>query len=468
MKRKIMKNGVIGLLVLAVLFVSAVAAFAANMSANAGCDNLNVTLSGGKVKNSDNATSLAVGYVLQYIYAGPDNTIQPPNASGNPTGDDVLITSKTVGSDTVYATFSGQAGMFYHAFTGSYASGTPQVYVRAWNASSIASATYYGNSALFTPTLNSPPSPNSVDYGIANFYTNVPFNASSIASVTPASGLQGASITGVAIVGTSTHFSGSTTVSFGSNITVSNVSASNATHLTCDIVIGGTAVAGARNVVVTTGSEIATGTNAFTVTGPAFSSVTPSSGNQGATLNGVAIVGTLTHFSGSTTVNLGSDISVSNIAVSDATHLTCDIAIGATAVTGARNVVITTGGEVITGTNAFTVNTPGTNVGGGGKIYEKAGGIMMAYPNPFNPNDAANPLKMLFNAATGEAVDIYIFDTNARIIYQSKDNQLAADRIVLWDGDTSYGETVENGLYLIRIVKDGKLVAKGKILVIKK
>jgi hypothetical protein len=101
-------------------------------------------------------------------------------------------------------------------------------------------------------------------------------------------------------------------------------------------------------------------------------------------------------------------------------------------------------------------------------IYEKAGGIMMAYPNPFDPNDKANPLKMLFNTATGEAVDIYIFDTNARIIYQSRDNQLEADRKAEWDGETSYGEVVENGLYLIRIVKDGKLVAKGKILVIKK
>jgi hypothetical protein len=146
--------------------------------------------------------------------------------------------------------------------------------------------------------------------------------------------------------------------------------------------------------------------------------------------------------------------------------LTCDIVISTEATLGARNVVVTTGGETVTGTGVFTVTATAS---GGQLIYEQAGGIMMAYPNPFDPNDTANPLKMLFNTATGEAVDIYIFDTNARIIYQRRSaDPLAADRTVTWDGETSYGEVVENGLYLIRVVKDGKLVAKGKILVIKK
>jgi hypothetical protein len=143
--------------------------------------------------------------------------------------------------------------------------------------------------------------------------------------------------------------------------------------------------------------------------------------------------------------------------------LTCDIIIGASAATGAKDIQVITASipETVTGTGAFTVDDDRF-------FYEKAGGIMMAYPNPFDPNDKANPLTMLFNTATGEAVDIYIFDTNARIIYQSRDHQLLADRKAYWDGETSYGDVVENGLYMIRIVKNGKLVAKGKILVIKK
>jgi len=290
--------------------------------------------------------------------------------------------------------------------------------------------------------------------------------APSFASVTPTSGYQGDTITGVAIVGTGTHFTGTPTVSFsGSNITASSVVVSDATHLTCTVAIAALAAAGARNVSVTTGGETVTGTSVFTVNTPSFTSVTPNSGAQGATLTGVAIVGGGTHFGGTTTVDFGSNITVSNVSASDATHLTCDIAIQAGAALGARNVVVTTGGETVTGTGVFTVIPVSTS---GQLIYEKAGGIMMAYPNPFNPNDKANPLKMLFNTATGEAVDIYIFDTNARIIYQSRDHQLLADREARWDGETSYGEAVENGLYLIRIVQDGKLVAKGKILVIKK
>ncbi len=37
-----------------------------------------------------------------------------------------------------------------------------------------------------------------------------------------------------------------------------------------------------------------------------------------------------------------------------------------------------------------------------------------------------------------------------------------------WDGQSSYGGTVNNGIYLIMVVDNGNLVAKAKILVIKK
>ena len=37
-----------------------------------------------------------------------------------------------------------------------------------------------------------------------------------------------------------------------------------------------------------------------------------------------------------------------------------------------------------------------------------------------------------------------------------------------WDGRDDYGQIVSNGVYLVRIVADGKLVGKDKIWVIKK
>jgi len=330
---------------------------------------------------------------------------------------------------------------------------------------------YTGNSALDLNRIKSyqiltsggNPKSYAIDYIFATAES-----VTGIASCSPAR-YQGDTNTYVNVTGTSTHFiQGTTTAQIaGGGVTVGTVEVTSSTAAKVYITsISTSAATGGRNITLITDTEVATGEGLFVISAPSFTSVTPASGAQGATLTGVAIVGTGTHFGGTTTVDFGSNITVSNISVTNATHLMCDIAISTEAATGARSVVVTTGSETITGTNEFTVNAPST---GGQLIYEKAGGIMMAYPNPFDPNDKANPLKMLFNTATGEAVDIYIFDTNARIIYQRRNaDPLAADRTVTWDGETSYGEVVENGLYLIRVVKDGKLVAKGKILVIKK
>jgi hypothetical protein len=322
--------------------------------------------------------------------------------------------------------------------------------------------------------------PNNAQTGSNNVYvTNssaldsntVSFTVNSTMSIVcaPNSAYKGDNVS-VGITGTNTYFVPSTTVSFGSNTTTTTTYVS-ATSLTCLVTIDASAGQGLRTVTVTTNNpytEIITQGSAFTVNAPSFTSVTPASGAQGATLTGVAIVGTGTHFqNGVTTVAFsGTGVTGEVTNVASQTSATISVYIQPTAAITARNVVVTTGSETVTGTNEFTVTAAST---GGQLIYEKAGGIMMAYPNPFNPNDKANPLKMLFNTATGEAVDIYIFDTNARIIYQRRNaDPLSADRTVTWDGETSYGEVVENGLYLIRIVEDGKLVAKGKILVIKK
>jgi len=645
LKRSVVGKGMVQKTMLIIVFGLVLCAFAspsyaAYFSFYAGCDNNLDGFGGGKVQNQL-SSDLPVGSVIQYIYAGPDATIQPPDASGNITGDDVLLLTTSVGDDIPWSGFINTPGCFYNGYSTTYTTAGPKIYVRAWNSSAIGSSTYYGNSALFNPNTDpsNPPMPN--DTGIATFSTNVAFvltpaisNVSPIgataagstitisgsnfgstqgtgkvrfvplaggASVEAASytswgstsvvvtnpglttgtyevtvtsnsgttgtwqtfyygishansisgspanrGATGITISGinfgasagtlhfgsltptatswsntsitftvpataatgsnnvyittaagdsntiaftvnstmlivcapnsaykgdtisVGITGTNTDFVPSTTVSFGSNTSTTTTYVS-ATSLTCLVTIDTSAAQGARTVTVTTNNPYAETIpqgSAFTINTPSFTSVTPNSGAQGSTHTGVAIVGTGTHFGGTTTVDFGSNITVSNISASNATHLTCDIVISTEATLGARNVVVTTGGETVTGTGVFTVTATAS---GGQLIYEKAGGIMMAYPNPFDPNDKANPLKMLFNTATGEAVDIYIFDTNARIIYQRRSaDPLAADRTVTWDGETSYGEVVENGLYLIRVVKDGKLVAKGKILVIKK
>lgn len=91
--------------------------------------------------------------------------------------------------------------------------------------------------------------------------------AASITSLTPSSGAQGATSLSVAVVGSSTNFVNATTVcDFGANITINSCTVSNATHITASITIAGGASLGARDATFTTGGEVATSTNGFTVT----------------------------------------------------------------------------------------------------------------------------------------------------------------------------------------------------------
>jgi hypothetical protein len=480
MNFKMLKRGAntVFLLLIAFTCILTVPSYAGFLSTNGGCENgiYGYGPGAGFVKNQS-AANLPTGSVLQYIFAGANDTNDPPNlTTGGTTGDDVLLATQSVGTDNVYLLVSGQAGLFYcsvsnAANNANITASHSKVYVRAWNASSFAAATYYGDSALWTAAFNANFSPLPNDYTLPSFSTNVSVvGLPSISSITPNNGTQGATIPTVTIVGSNTHFGGTTTVSFGSNITVGSVSVSDATHLTCNnVVINASAATGARTVTVTTGSEAPTGTFTVNAVGaPTISSITPNNGNQGATINNVAIVGVNTHFvNGSTTVSFGTpDITVSNILVTGPTALTCNIVISGSAATGAKTVTVTTGSEAPTGT--FTVNQNTSITPPPGAFFAHGGGIMMAYPNPFNPNDKANPLKMLFQVTAGDTVNIYIFDANGRIIYQDKDAQTNLLRIVTWDGESSYGGTVNNGLYLIMIVNNGKLVAKAKILVVKK
>jgi hypothetical protein len=457
------------------LFTITLPAFAGVLSTNGGCENGTYGYGpGAGYAQNQSSVNLPVGCVVQYIFAGANDVPDAIDTTTRlTTGDDAIIATYAVGGDNVFVLVTGEAGLFYNSVIYTNANVTSahhKVFMRTFNTNNITTATYYGNSAAWDGAYDATFTPYPNDFCSATFNTSNSIGSSTTAptvtSVSPNSGMN-TGTTSITIEGM--YYTGLIWVHLGA--TDLSYSVVNSTTITATVPAGLTA--GPYDITVNTanGTSVITPNCRFTVTAPgvpAFVSITPNSGNQGATLNSVAIVGSSTHFfDGTTTVVIsGSDVTISNISVSNATNLTCTIVIGATAATGARNVYVTTGTEEIVGT--FTVSTPGGPGGPGNAIYEKAGGIMMAYPNPFNPNDAANPLKMLFNTATGEAVDIYIFDTNARVIYQTRDRQLAADRIVEWDGDTSYGETVENGLYLIRVVKDGKLVAKGKILVIKK
>src|SRR5206468_2241634 len=114
---------------------------------------------------------------------------------------------------------------------------------------------------------------------------------------------------------------------------------------------------GTRSVTVTTGGEVVTATNGFTVNGlPALTTVNPSSGQQGQANLLVALTGTFTHFvNATTTADFGSGITVNSVSVASSTSATANITIAGGATIGTRNVTVTTGAEVVTATNGFTV-----------------------------------------------------------------------------------------------------------------
>ncbi|MFA5954625.1 MAG: carboxypeptidase regulatory-like domain-containing protein [Patescibacteria group bacterium] len=92
-----------------------------------------------------------------------------------------------------------------------------------------------------------------------------------ITNVSPAGGPQGASNMAVTITGSNTLFSGSSTVQFLSsgtndtNLTVSSLTAGSTTSLSFNLSIAGGATVGNRDVKVTTGSQIVTMPNGFSV-----------------------------------------------------------------------------------------------------------------------------------------------------------------------------------------------------------
>jgi hypothetical protein len=177
-------------------------------------------------------------------------------------------------------------------------------------------------------------------------------------SVVSGSGAQGATES-VTITGDFTHFSSSSTVSFGTGITANSITVNSGTSLGVNITVQPTTTTGLRSVTVTTGSEIVSLSNSFNVTlGPAaIASLNPGTGGQGNSYN-VAVVGSQTHFtSGATNAFFGGGITVTGITVTDLLHATVNIQIPNGTALDSYNVSLTTGGEVATILGGFTVTS---------------------------------------------------------------------------------------------------------------
>ncbi|MFY9730498.1 MAG: Ig-like domain-containing protein, partial [Candidatus Acidiferrales bacterium] len=101
------------------------------------------------------------------------------------------------------------------------------------------------------------------------------------------------------------------------------------------------------------------GSTTLSVTGsgtPALTQVSPNTGGQGQQNLSLAITGQSTHFAqASTTANFGAGITVASLTINSPTSATAVINIAQSATLGARTVTLTTGNEMASLTNGFTV-----------------------------------------------------------------------------------------------------------------
>jgi len=167
---------------------------------------------------------------------------------------------------------------------------------------------------------------------------SVTSDAPTVTSVNPATGNQGATLTGVTLTGT--NFTNTTKVSFGGGINVTSFDVVSDTLITADITIANRAFVGTRFVTVVNESGHGTMSEGFSVTkfAPIVNSVNPSTGVQGATITGITITGS--NFTGATAVSFSGGIDVTGFTLNGDTQITANIVIANGAAVGSRFVTV--------------------------------------------------------------------------------------------------------------------------------
>ena len=91
-------------------------------------------------------------------------------------------------------------------------------------------------------------------------------------------------------------------------------------------------------------------------------------------------------------------------------------------------------------------------------------------PNPYNPNKGSGNFWYWLDA--NKDTSIYLIDLGGAIVWKQtyasgQNGAKQGENNISYDGKTSWGDVLGNGVYLYKIVQDGKSVGSGKIAVIK-
>jgi hypothetical protein len=143
-------------------------------------------------------------------------------------------------------------------------------------------------------------------------------------------------------------------IQFGAGISVNSFNLLSPGQISVNITIVADAVAGSRDVSVTTPGGTNTLSNGFTVrqAQPLITSVSPASGNRGASL-AVTINGE--NLDGATSVAFGAGLEVPGFTAISSQQLLVNLVIGSDAATGLRDISVTTPGGGYTLPGSFTV-----------------------------------------------------------------------------------------------------------------
>lgn len=161
-----------------------------------------------------------------------------------------------------------------------------------------------------------------------------------VATVSPNQANQEASLN---VVITGANFTGASEVNFGLGIITNNFAVLSPNQIMANITVTTTAAMGARSVCVTTPGGTSSLPDGFVVKQalPVITSLSPDQGSQGATLD-ISITGN--NFNGASEVRFGPGIAVNRFKVSSANQIVANITIVAGAITGTREVSVTTPG----------------------------------------------------------------------------------------------------------------------------
>ena len=297
-----------------------------------------------------------------------------------------------------------------------------------------------------------------------------------LTSLNPAQGNLGQTLN-VAVTGTNTHFTRATpTANFGSGVTVNSVSVTDDTHATVSVAVSPLAATGVNSVSMLTLGEYAVGQNIFTIVGiPTLTTANPVSAHQNDSNISVALTGTYTHFSNASTVSFGSGITVNSFSAPTQTSITANISVDPAAAVGTRNITVTSGSEVVTLTNGFTVLAGGPyitltpnsgrrgtsnlsvaasgmylNIGAGTTAAFSGSGISIASITPTGTNTANAVLNIAANAPLG--AQALVLTTNGQAI--TLPNAFAVTPAIL-SVISSAPNGVSNVAYTLPIVTGG-------------